>query len=860
MEEPEANPPEEPALVPEKEHFPGSHPLSLEALVKRAHEGLGHPGRERFLRILSNSKASQRVLDIAQKMKCSVCEKFKLPKPSRAAAPPREIGLNEIVGVDSFQVREFENLAEADGTELLPSALETPEQRGFVERQGQLFKDMFYKTMKQIQCSDWPSWYQTLDLVCFTKNRLLSRGESDVAVQSLASIGDTTVAKAMEIRKAAACAFHEIDCQQAVGAAATHGPRPFYAYETGQAVYFWRRGTDAARKPAIYFWHGPARAVATQLPHTVWLSYNHHLVKAAPEKLRPASEEEFFSLSGWLEGISVAKKQFEADKIKGLIDLTKETEGPAPVEDQDYWRQSGDFWIRVHVEPRKELFEPKNSDPDLPFLTEQIKPWRKTKMIWKAAMKRSTGTSTTGGPKIIYVFDFSSDWEAIPVTKKSQLELLDLYYTELANKSAQRQKKGKESTFRDFMGKDAERLQRAIHKEFNNNLATGAYELLDPATSALIRKTAPEKIMKSRYVLTKKPIEDFAVEDAISADEVLDASEPDQPCKAKCRHVMQGYSESALLDLETSTPQVHRDSVIFAAQLMASMGWIPGFADFTQAFHSGDAIDRKTALLQQSFPRPLVKDIIAANQLAKEALDFKDLGIRVMPIPLSRLRAGVVTDASWGNSKEFGTYLEQDSEDWWEETEESWIRHHVHERRTAFHPAACPDGPDLHDLHSHRTTDMLIGSRHSTVRDEWTTSDSLRPLASQSWPGVTTFYKQAKGDVLDAKEIHAGYEQLKKLYRQGGEIVIFYDQALPESQSLQDVSIPSWKSYRLKRQTVNTLSSETQALVRGLGSVHWYRILILEARGLQLSAREWHREVSDSPSYASRTPSRSMML
>ena len=51
----------------------------------------------------------------------------------------------------------------------------------------------------------------------------------------------------------------------------------------------------------------------------------------------------------------------------------------------------------------------------------------------------------------------------------------------------------------------------------------------------------------------------------------------------------------------------------------------------------------------------------------------------------------------------------------------------------------------------------------------------------------------------------------------------------------------------MKRQTVNTLSSETQALVRGLGSVHWYRILILEARGLQLSAREWHREVARLP-------------
>ena len=109
------------------------------------------------------------------------------------------------------------------------------------------------------------------------------------------------------------------------------------------------------------------------------------------------------------------------------------------------------------------------------------------------------------------------------------------------------------------------------------------------------------------------------------------------------------------------------------------------------------------------------------------------------------------------------------------------------------------------------------------------------------------FYKQAEGKLLDAKDIHAGYDQLNKLFSQGGEIVIFYDKDLPKSQTLQNVSLASWKSYRLKRRTVNTLSSETQALVRGLSSVHWYRVLILEARGLHLSAREWHREVAQLP-------------
>ena len=184
-------------------------------------------------------------------------------------------------------------------------------------------------------------------------------------------------------------------------------------------------------------------------------------------------------------------------------------------------------------------------------------------------------------------------WEELPASKRTRLELLEIYFTTISNKSATKQRKGKEATTKDFQGRDRERLMRAIQKEFNNNLATGAYELLSPQESARVRAQNPEKIMKSRYVLTKKPIEDFALEDAISADEVLDSSEPDQPTKTKCRHVMQGYSEAALLDLETSTPQVHRDFVILAAQVMASMRWIPGFADFTQAFHSGDPIDRE---------------------------------------------------------------------------------------------------------------------------------------------------------------------------------------------------------------------------------------------------------------------------
>ena len=54
--------------------------------------------------------------------------------------------------------------------------------------------------------------------------------------------------------------------------------------------------------------------------------------------------------------------------------------------------------------------------------------------------------------------------------------------------------------------------------------------------------------MESRYVLTKKPLEPSEVGKAESEGILLDDKEHG-PCKAKCRHVMKGYSEEAALDV-----------------------------------------------------------------------------------------------------------------------------------------------------------------------------------------------------------------------------------------------------------------------------------------------------------------------
>ena len=64
----------------------------------------------------------------------------------------------------------------------------------------------------------------------------------------------------------------------------------------------------------------------TNLPTTVWLAYQGFAVKAAPERIRPAGDEEHLSISGWLDGVTEAKRHFLREPNKGYLDVTKDTD------------------------------------------------------------------------------------------------------------------------------------------------------------------------------------------------------------------------------------------------------------------------------------------------------------------------------------------------------------------------------------------------------------------------------------------------------------------------------------------------------------------------------------------------------
>ena len=281
-------------------------------------------------------------------------------------------------------------------------------------------------------------------------------------------------------------------------------------------------------------------------------------------------------------------------------------------------------------------------------------------------------------------------------------------------------------------------------------------------------------------------------------------------------------------------------------QLRGLIGTLSWLAKETRCDLSGHV-----ALVQQSLPHPKIHDLLQANQIAKEALKFSNLGILVRYINPQRIRAGVVTDAAWGNAlqPEITDGKKGSLQDYWEERADRWVRHHRQPRKVTFHPGICFDqgqGPDLHAISARRTTCIqLPDQRTQTITDQWHQKGDIKTIGEGNWTGTTTFYKSQSG--LKHTEIHGEFEQLPELNSQGGEIIVYYDSQLTASREPVPVTIASWKSYRLKRKTVNTLSAECQSLVHGVGSLQWHRLLMLESLHNRYTTRQWEQQLTRLP-------------
>ena len=210
---------------------------------------------------------------------------------------------------------------------------------------------------------------------------------------------------------------------------------------------------------------------------------------------------------------------------------------------------------------------------------------------------------------------------------------------------------------------------------------------------------------------------------------------------------------------------------------------------------------------------------------------------------MEHLRIGTATDASWGNVELPGEG--EGEEDYWEEHSDRWVRVHRVPRRLAFHPGGATNGPNLYKIEAERIT-IAEGEK---IEDTWNGRDGVRDLQRGLWTGVTTFFKKGDGGQKGEK-INEKFLQNQRLASQGGFLTFFYDGRMETEEKAYPISIVNWRSYRIKRCTVNTLSAECQSMIQGVGSLHWLRFLLQESKGKTITLENWEKELCTTPCIA----------
>lgn len=376
---------------------------------------------------------------------------------------------------------------------------------------------------------------------------------------------------------------------------------------------------------------------------SVWLSYQGYVVKSSGEQLRMASEEEMLGLSEWMEGIGSARVELQ-DNTKGFV-ILDHGDTPDLTAHKEPTVGNSEGAVEPEVEIRRR-HRPLDVDDEnaigkhLPPIQQII---GRPVLDAPETKDSATGTPGSGIPTMLAPGGESLAVQPDPVVRKSRrvqgrhpefqevqnplalpagavgqeaMDLatqskrdLDLTPSQeiqakrtcgevrevramLASLKAMAAKQRKKVKLKDVDFKDLEKFRKAAIKEWTHNLSVGAYEIIAPVEAEKIRQTKVERIMKSRMLYTRKPVEPQDLE-RLRAEGLLLKDQGDGPCKAKCRWIANGSSDPDALEAPSMTPAVSRHALHLALQVMASKKFVPHFADFSQAFMSGDQITRE---------------------------------------------------------------------------------------------------------------------------------------------------------------------------------------------------------------------------------------------------------------------------
>ena len=373
-------------------------------------------------------------------------------------------------------------------------------------------------------------------------------------------------------RELARRAFHAADNSDALRRALLRRSRPGRnAYATGEWIMMQLpkgQGQTGSQ------WTGPMQVVSPGTQHEVWATLGNRLFRAAPEHCRPLSSHEAGEfrplMASSLEGPSSLP---EHPSSRGPADQVSAPHGimsrPGSIEIPEGPTASEPIRQTSPEQPDREPSLGSNQVTPTPSVHADLEPIDASCVPLPDGDDESGLWTEAGSP-------LPQEHEHVAWRTEIYLQERDIeaWKTEddpsdLAFVASAGKRQNAEVRLSDLSDKEREMFEVAKVSEIQNWIK---YKAIEKITRSQL---SPEQILKSRWILTWKP---------------LDPSEITDPAirhKAKARLVILGYLDPNLTDIPRDSPTLGRHSRMLILQMLASRHWQLMSFDIKAAFMQG---------------------------------------------------------------------------------------------------------------------------------------------------------------------------------------------------------------------------------------------------------------------------------
>ena len=474
-------------------------------------------------------------------------------------------------------------------------------QNGRCERHGDILQHMLMKIDLEMPINSYDELHQALVQSTHAKNTLSirkgyspevlvfgkgsrlpgsnmsSESESSMASADRADGHGISFRRDLALRERARTAFHQADNDMALRRAFLRRTRPERkSYSPGEWIMMWQPTQLGGH------WFGPLKVVSQEDRNAVWAPQGGKLHRRAPEHVRPVCSQEARQIQHEMvpannpaENTNNPSNQHAIDNDHIQIPVTNNPYNPPhqnnPEQNNMPSNTSSTSQDQPDNEPEASTPHDNHSEltqdpavetpvPELPSDDELVTTHilcceeeiltvdpMETPCAWRCELEV---------PATVCM-DHARTWTADEILlatadKRQRTEVKLSALSELERKA----------------------FQSAKETEINNWLKTGT------VSKVLRSHLAPEQILRCRWILVWKPLEDQ--KNADSCDQPKLATH-----KPKARLVVLGYLDPNLTEVPRDSPTLGKQSKMLILQLVASMGWSLGSFDIRAAFLQG---------------------------------------------------------------------------------------------------------------------------------------------------------------------------------------------------------------------------------------------------------------------------------